>query len=376
VRYYIIAGERSGDLHGSNLLKSLKLQDDQMIARCWGGEYMQKNGAELAVHYKEIAFMGFLEVIRNLNILYKYIQFCKKDLLAFNPDALILIDFAGFNMRIAKFAKAHGIKVFYYISPKVWAWNQSRALKIKKNVDRMFVILPFEQEFYKKYDYKVDFVGNPLLDAIREHRQNLNFLAENNLVEKQIIAVLPGSRKQEIEIILPVMMKIISLFPEYEFVVAGVSTFSEKYDEYLSDNSVKVIYDQTYDLLLNAHGAIVTSGTATLETALFEIPQVVCYKTSNFSYQIAKFVIKVPYISLVNLIAGEELVKELIQSDLNTQNLKKELELILEGERREKILEGYKKLKNKLGKTKASENLARLIVKYLNSDQLTVDSKL
>ncbi|MDQ3393485.1 MAG: lipid-A-disaccharide synthase, partial [Bacteroidota bacterium] len=346
---------------------ALKLEDSKAEIRCWGGDYMEKEGGELVVHYREVAFMGFLEVIKNIRVLWKFINLCKKDLIEYNPDVLILIDFAGFNMRMAKFAKANNIRVFYYISPKVWAWNQSRALKIKKVVDKMFVILPFEKEFYKKYDYKVDYVGNPLLDAIREFEENANFLKENNLGEKPIVAVLPGSRHQEVQNIMPVMLQIANHFPDFDFVVAAVKSLPESlYGIDPNKNTrFKMVFDKTYDLLKNAHAAVVTSGTATLETALFNIPQVVCYKTSRISYHIASYLIKVPYISLVNLIAEKELVKELIQDDLNPEQLSLELKQIITGKRREKQIKGYQEIHSKLGTTKASENLAKLIVKYL-----------
>jgi len=369
LKYYIIAGERSGDLHGSNLIKALKIEDPDAEFRCWGGEYMEKAGGKLVVHYREIAFMGFLEVLKNISVLWKYIKSCKKDLKAYNPDVLILIDFAGFNMRIARFAKENNIKVFYYISPKVWAWNQSRALNIKKAVDKMFVILPFEKDFYKKFEYEVDYVGNPLLDAIREHENNVNFLEENGLGEKPIIAVLPGSRQQEVENIMPIMLQICYDFPKYDFVVAGVKSLPNTLYGIGQNKggSFKMVFDQTYDLLKNAHAAVVTSGTATLETALLNVPQVVCYKTSRVSYHIARYFIKVPYISLVNLIAGKELVKELIQDDLTSQKLGSELQKVVKGSFRESQLKGYQEIQKLLGKTKASENLARLIVKYLKN---------
>jgi lipid-A-disaccharide synthase len=366
LKYYIIAGERSGDLHGANLIRALKKEDHGAQIRCWGGDYMVEAGGELVVHYKEVAFMGFLEVLKNLSVLLKFISFCKKDLKAYAPDVLILIDFAGFNMRIAKYAKENNIKVFYYISPKVWAWNQSRAHKIKKTVDKMFVILPFEKEFFKKYDYEVDYVGNPLLDSIREYHENIHFIEDNQLGAKPIIAVLPGSRQQEIKNIMPAMLQIMNDFPKYQFVVAGVKNVPETiYGIDPKNEKVKLIFDQTYDLLKNAHVAIVTSGTATLETALFNVPQVVCYKTSKISYHIARYLIRVPYISLVNLIAEKELVKELIQDDLNPEKLSDELKQIIAGENRSKQIQGYQEIHFKLGKTKASENLARLIVKYL-----------
>lgn len=369
MKYYIIAGEKSGDLHGSNLIKALKQKDPKAEIRCFGGDEMKKAGGELVMHFREMAYMGFLEVLLNIRKIVNNLNFCKKDLLKFNPDVLILIDYAGFNMRMAKFAKRKRLKVVYYISPKVWAWNQSRALKIKKYVDRMFVILPFEKEFFSRYDYAVDYVGNPLLDAVKEHQVDRNFVPANQLGDKPIIAVLPGSRKQEIEQILSEMIRIAPVFPDYKFVVAAVDHLPDTYYQMAKeDPELAIVYNHTYDLLAHAHAAVVTSGTATLETALFEVPQVVCYRTSSFSYAIAKRLIKVDYISLVNLIAGKEVVKELIQNELNKTKLTSELKKIINGaEGRIRQLEEYKALKNKLGDEGTSENLAGLIVKYLNS---------
>ncbi len=365
MKYYIIAGERSGDLHGSNLIKALKKVDPATEVRGWGGDQMEKAGASIVVNYTSLAFMGFWEVFKNIFTIQKYLKLCKKDLMQYQPDVLILIDYAGFNLRIAKFAKKHDVKVFYYISPKVWAWNQSRAFKIKAIVDKMFVILPFEESFYKKYDYKVDYVGNPLLDAIRDFVPDNNFLKDHH-INKPVIAILPGSRKQEIENILALMVGIVNDFPAYQFVVAGVDNLPAPFYAAVHEkDAIKLIFNQTYDLLANAHAALVTSGTATLETALLGVPQVVCYKTSAVSYRIAKALIKVKYISLVNLIAEEEVAQELIQQDLNESKLRASLENILAGDGRAKILDGYSKIKTKLGSERASDNLARLIVKYL-----------
>lgn len=366
MKYYIISGERSGDLHGSNLVKALKNEDTGAEIRGWGGSLMQVAGADIVVNYASLAFMGFWEVAKNLGTIRKYLKFCKQDILAYKPDVLILIDYAGFNLRIAKFAKKNNIRVFYYISPKVWAWKQSRALKIKASVDKMFVILPFEKSFYDKYDYKVDYVGNPLLDSVREFQANERFLSENHLGGKPIIAILPGSRRQEIENILATMLGIASQFPDHQFIIAGVDNLPrEFYGSVVGKENIEIIFNQTYDLLANAQAALVTSGTATLETALFEVPQVVCYKTSKISYLIAKALIKVKYISLVNLVAEKEVVKELIQDDLNPVKLAEELRKILAGAGRAQQLEAYKKIKRALGNKKTSENLARLIVGYL-----------
>ena len=368
MKYYIIAGERSGDLHGGNLIKSLKQQDDSAEIRCWGGDEMQAAGGDLVVHYKEMAFMGFLEVVANLGTIRKRIKFCKEDIKVFAPDALILIDYAGFNMRMAKFANSIGIPVHYYISPKIWAWNQKRAYKIKRFVDHMYVILPFEKEFYKKFDYQVDYVGNPLLDAIRQFKPEPDF--KNQFPDKPIIAILPGSRKQEVQTMLSKLSSLINDYPDYHFVVAGVSNLDQTlYKEVAQNSACSLVFDKAYDVLHIATAALVTSGTATLETALFEVPQVVCYETSNVSYQIGKRVIKVDYISLVNLIMGKEVVKELIQADFNTETLKRELDLILpSGTKRSTIEADYKALKVLMGDDNTSDKTAQLIVERVRED--------
>ncbi|MBK6265364.1 lipid-A-disaccharide synthase [Marivirga sp. S37H4] len=367
MKYYIIAGERSGDLHGGNLIKALKNADPEAEVRCWGGEAMQKAGADLVVHYKEMAFMGFWEVFTHLNTIQKRIKFCKKDILDYNPDALILIDYAGFNMRMAKFAHQNNIPTHYYISPKIWAWNQNRAFKIKKSVDYMYVILPFEKEFYRKFDYEVDYVGNPLLDAIKAFEPDQNFVAKQ--IEKPIIAILPGSRKQEVLHMLAKLKAIVPHFPDYHFIVAGVSNLEATlYETVMNLENVSLVYDQAYDVLNCATAALVTSGTATLETALFEVPQVVCYKTSGVSYAIAKRLIKVDYISLVNLILNKEAVRELIQQEFTVEKLKKELHAILPGQpKREQVIQDYKQLKEILGDMETSQTSASLIYERVKS---------
>jgi lipid-A-disaccharide synthase len=371
MKYYIIAGERSGDLHASNLIKQLHLQDPEAHIRCWGGDMMEAAGAELVKHYKEMAFMGFLEAAKNVLKIKRFLKECQDDLLAYQPDVVVLVDYAGFNMRIAKFAKANGLKVFYYISPKIWAWNQGRVHTIKKLVDKMFVIMPFEKDFYQKFDYKTDYVGNPVSEAVAAHVPNPNFRKDNNLDDRPIIAVLPGSRQQEIESILYIMLSILPPFQDYQFVVAAVSNFSkEYYDNFNRKPFINIIYDQTYDILANAEAALVTSGTATLETAMLNVPQVVCYRTSNISYLIGKAVIKVPFISLVNLIAGRKVVPELIQSDMNAQNLVRELKHILHDPAgRSAQLEGYKHVRQLIGEFNTSETAAKLMVQYLREGQ-------
>lgn len=363
MKYYIIAGEASGDLHASNLMKSIKKKDSKAEFRFWGGDLMAKQGGTLVRHYKDLAFMGFVEVLQNVRTIFKNIRFCKKDIEKYRPDILILVDYPGFNLRIAKFAKKLGIKVIYYISPQLWAWKESRVKIIKKYVDEMLVILPFEKNFYHQHHIDAHFVGHPLLDAISdlEPINQEKFRRENHLDERPIIALLPGSRKQEIKKMLEIMLSVRTNFPNYQFVIAGSPSLDKNfYNEYLDEN-IHFVSNKTYDLLRCSEAALVTSGTATLETALLNIPEVVCYKGSKISYLIAKKLIKhIQFISLVNLIMNREIVKELIQDELNTQNLTKELHLILT-EKRNFILENYKNLKIKLGGKGASENAAEII---------------
>ncbi|MGI9543203.1 MAG: lipid-A-disaccharide synthase [Cyclobacteriaceae bacterium] len=364
MRYYIIAGEPSGDLHGSNLIKSILRKEPEAKIRCWGGDLMQAAGGELVVHYREMAFMGFLEVLLNIRTILKRLKFCKDDLTAFDPDVLILIDYPGFNLRMARYAKDNGMKVCYYISPKVWAWKQSRVRTIKEHVDRMFVILPFEEGFYQQFDYHVDYVGNPLVETINRHQVNVDFRRKHNLGEGQIIAVLPGSRRQELKYMLSMMIAVAEDFPDFIFVVAGMGNLpSSYYSSIVNHPRIKLILDQTYDLLAHSYAALVTSGTATLETALFEVPQVVCYKTSWISYQIGRRLVKVSFISLVNLIAEKEVVKELIQHKFNKPELTRELTSIAsETNTRKNQLEGYKLVKDRLTTMNASDNATELLL--------------
>lgn len=368
MRYYIIAGERSGDLHGSNLVKELKKVDANAEFRGFGGEYMQEQGVTLAVHYADMAFMGLVEILTNLNKISRYIKQCKADIEQYNPDVIILIDYGGFNRRIAKFGRATGRKVFYYITPKVWAWYQSRAREIKANVDRMFVILPFEKNFYKKFDWDVDYVGNPVLDAVKAHQPDTEFMQRNNLDKSlPLIALLPGSRKQELQGIVPLMAEVVKRYPQYQFAVATVSNLDKSlYEPLFALPNVTPVYGNTYDLLLNASAAIVTSGTATLETALFKVPQIVVYKANGLTYWIVRMAIKVKYISLVNLIADKEVVKELIQADANPDKVSAELNAMLTDEAyRKEILAGYDQIYRTLDTGSASQNTARLIYRYL-----------
>ena len=363
MKYYLIAGERSGDLHASNLMKALKQQDPTAEFRYFGGDYMQAVGGELVVHYKELAFMGFWEVIVNLRTVARYIKQCKKDIDAWKPDALILVDYGGFNLKIAEHAKKVGHKVIYYISPKVWAWNQKRAYKIKARVDKMLFILPFEVDFYKKFNWEVEYVGSPVMDAVKGHTANPNFYQDNNLdPTKEIIAILPGSRKQEVSRILPVLAKVAKQFTNYQVIVAGVGNLpNELYESITGLNHVSLVFDQTYDVLAHSKVAIVCSGTATLETALFTIPQVVVYKTSVFSYQIGKAVIKVPYIGLANLIVGEEVVKELVQGACTVEAISSQVEYLLTNGT------DYKELTKAIGNKVASEEAAKAVVKELSN---------
>ena len=373
MKYYIIAGEASGDLHGSNLIKALKKQDSDADIRCWGGDLMKAAGGDLVKHYKEMAFMGFLEVISNINQIFKNIAFCKEDISDFNPDVIVFIDYSGFNLRIASWAKKNKFRTNYYISPQIWASREGRIHKIKNDIDAMHVILPFEKEFYeKKHHYPVNFVGHPLIDAIGDipRASDKKFREENNLdLQKPIIALLPGSRKQEVQKMLTLMLSVTKSFPKFQFVIAGAPSLDlEFYQPFLKSSQVSLISNKTYDLLSLSYAALVTSGTATLETALFKIPQVVCYRANWISYQIAKRIITLKFISLVNLIMDKEVVKELIQGDLNTKNLTKELDKILNGPERKKQFEAYYELEKKLGGKGASEKAASLIIQSTQMD--------
>lgn len=369
MKYYIIAGEASGDLHGSNLMKQLFKHDPQADIRFWGGDLMQQTGGTLVKHYRDLAFMGFAEVVMNLKTILNNIKFCKADILKFQPDVLIYIDYPGFNMRIAEWAKKQGFKNHYYISPQIWAWKENRIKAIKRDIDKMYVILPFEKDFYeKKHGFPVEFVGHPLIDAIHQRPKTdaALFKKENGLDERPIIALLPGSRKQEIAKMLSEMLAVMKDFPEYQFVIAGApSQEFSFYEQFLTNDQVHFISNKTYDLLSVAHAALVTSGTATLETALFKVPEAVLYKGNWISYQIAKRVITLKYISLVNLIMDKEVVTELIQNDCNPKKIKAELQQLLDPAYREKLLQNYDALEEKLGGDGASEKTAQLIINEL-----------
>ncbi len=366
MKYYLVAGEASGDLHGANLMKALKELDAQADFRFFGGDLMKTEGGTLVKHYADMAFMGFVEVAINLSTILKNLKKCKADIMAYKPDVLVLIDFPGFNLKIAEFAKAQGIEVYYYISPKVWAWNQKRVLKIKKVVDHMFCILPFEVEFYKSWGMEIDYVGNPLLDAVDAFKPNPNFIVDNNLTGKKIVALLPGSRKQEISRLLSEMLGALEKFPHHQFVVAGAPSFNaEYYKQYFDDKNIPVIFNATYDILANAEAAVVASGTATLEAALFNVPQVVVYRGNALTIGIARMLIKIKFISLVNLIMDRLVVEELIQKDCTSLNITEELNNLLHNaHHRQQMLADYDVLDERMGAPGASAKTAKLIVKY------------
>lgn len=364
MKYYIIAGEASGDLHGSNLVKQLKQIDTAADIRSWGGDMMEAAGAHVVKHYKELAFMGFVEVVMNLRTILRNIDTCKKDITAWQPDVLVLIDYPGFNMRIAEWGKQQGFKTVYYISPQVWAWKENRVKKLKQSVDKMLCILPFEQAFYHKWNYEVEYVGHPLVEVVKAAKEKP---ADAPLSDKPIIAVLPGSRKQEVSVKLPIMLTMAKHFPDYQFIVAQAPSLDDHFLEALTGQhpNVSMVKGQTYTLLRQATAALVTSGTATLETALFGVPEVVCYKGNPISYFFAKRLIKVKYISLVNLVMDKLVVKELIQHDLTEENLLKELTLLLKDTHvRNSVMNDYAALWHKLGEKDASRRAAEVIYDY------------
>ena len=376
MKYYVIAGEPSGDLHASNMMKELLILDNKIEFRFWGGDLMERvTHQKPRKHIKDLAFMGFVEVAKNIRTIFKNIAFCKKDILEFKPEILILVDYPGFNLRIADWAKKQGIRVFYYISPTIWAWKEDRVEIIKRSVEKMFVILPFEVAVYKKHNYNADYVGHPLLDAIEQEKNSLpdktEFIKKNNLDHRPIIAVLPGSRKQEIERMFSIMLNVIDDFKDYQFVIAGTDNLPKEAYKMAIDKNLKVVFNQTYALMHNAHSGIIKSGTSTLESALFRLPQVVCYKGGTISYSIAKMVVggRVKYISLPNLILDKPVVKELIQSDLTAANLKSELTKILNGPAREEMLNEYDGLIKLLGNSGASKKVAELIYNHIHAKQ-------
>lgn len=371
MKYYLIAGEASGDLHASNLMYGIKKQDPNAEFRFFGGDLMKNQGGTLVKHYREMAFMGFIEVLMNIRSISKNLNLCKADLIDYKPDVLILVDYPGFNLRIAKFAKQSGIKVFYYIAPKVWAWKESRVKLLKKYVDQLFIIFPFEIEYFRKHGIEPIFEGNPSIDAIQfklNNEETFNdFITKNKLPNKPIIALVAGSRKQEIKYNLPEMLKMVDKFPDYQFVIAGAPSLSlSVYQPYIKNTPVSIVYNQTYQLFKHSTLALVTSGTATLESALLNTPEVVCYKGSLLSMLIAWIVIKVKYISLVNLNMEREVVVELTQYDLNPTRLYKEASVLLPGcKQREDMLADFNKLKEILGGEGASERVGARIVSLL-----------
>ena len=369
MKYYIITGEASGDLHASNLARYLQKYDSEARIRAWGGELLEKQGAEVIKNYKDLAFMGFVEVALNLKTIMANIRFCKQDILLYQPDIVILVDYPGFNLRIAKFLSEHKFRVFYYISPQVWAWHSSRVKQIKDYVNEMFVILPFEKDFYAKHEMNVHYYGHPLLDAIQNQKIDNNFLALNKLSSLPLIAILPGSRTQEIKNMLPIMLQAASTILEYQFVIAGIENHKHLYQDICKDNKIHIVYNQTYSLLANSYAAMVSSGTATLETALFNVPQVVCYKGNYISYLMAKKLIKnIKYISLVNLIANKKVVTELIQNEMNKYMLTRELHrIVYDNDSRKTMLNEYLLLQKKLGNGDASDRIAQKIVDILGT---------
>ena len=369
MKYYIVAGEASGDLHASNLMTALRQRDPEADFRCWGGDLMEAAGGDLVKHYRDLAFMGCWEVFLNLNTILRNIRICETDILLYEPDVLVLVDYPGFNLRIAEFAKDNGIKVCYYISPQIWAWKKNRIKKIKKYVDEMMVILPFEEKYYADRGMKVHYVGHPLLDAVSKDLQGseevAQFRSRHGLDEREIIALLPGSRKQEITSILPQMLKMVPLFPQYQFAVSVVSWQPKSlYDKYLKNSNVTRVEGSAYPMLANAKAAVVASGTATLETAMIGTPQVVCYAGSEISYLIAKQLISgIHYISLVNLILDRKVVSELIQHDYTTQHLRDELRLITDDAANiARIKEDYRELFALLGDGSASAKAADVVL--------------
>lgn len=371
MKYYIIAGEASGDLHGSNLMKGLEHADPAAKFRYFGGDLMQAVGGTLVKHYREMAFMGIVNVVLNLKTIKRNMEVCKKDMLQFKPDVLILIDYPGFNLRMAQYAKQNNIKVFYYISPKIWAWKTFRIKKIKAFVDEMFTIFPFETAFYEKYGFEVNYVGNPLLDSVSDFQENAlpksDFTHKNQLDDRPIVALLAGSRVQEIKSTLPLMLKVSGQFPDFQFVVAGLNSIGPGlYQKILTGGGVKIIFNQTYDLLNNAHAALVASGTAALETALFSVPQTVIYKVEGgrlVDVIMRNFVIKTIGVSLPNIIMDEEIVVELIQSRMTFKNVKKEMARLLnDAGYREKIFEDYRRLNSFMGHTGSSKRAAEKMV--------------
>ena len=379
MKYYVIAGEASGDLHASNLIREINLIDPQAQFRGFGGDLMEKEGMKVLKHYRDMAFMGLVPVIMNIRTIKKNFKLCEQDILSFNPDVLILVDYPGFNLRMAKFAKEHGIPTFYYISPKIWAWKQKRVYRVKAYVDEMFTILPFESEFYGKFDYKVNYVGNPLLDAILQKKIEPHyprFFADNHLPDKPVLALLPGSRRGEISVLLPTMLEAASRFPEFQCVIAGAPNMgTEFYKPFMQSQSAPIIWDKTYEILIHSRAAIVSSGTATLETAILNVPQVVVYQlTPNWLFKyLKKYFLKTKWVSLVNIIMKREAVTELIQSDFTLGNIVSEVnKIVRDPEHEKRMLADYREMMVLLGDKGASERAAKLMVSKLNDSKTKV----
>ena len=375
MKYYIIAGEASGDMHAANLMKQLKLRDKEAHFRVWGGDKMQEEADEMVKHFRDTSFMGIFKVLWNIRTIKRNFRLCEKDIATYRPEVLILIDNSGFNLPIAKFSRAlGGIRIYYYIAPQAWAWKKKRVHTIHQYCHRVFTILPFEQAFYRSYGYEVDYVGHPILDVLEKRKKEVmefgQLVSNNNLSGKPLIALLPGSRKQEIKTKLPIMLKVVKHFPNYQFVIAGSTNFNQAYYEQFTHGQVKVLFDSTYHLLNNAKAALVTSGTATLEAALFKVPQVVCYKPGYVTYQLLKKIVSIKFISLVNIILDKLVVKELIEGSLNEKQLKYELNLILSDKpSRERIMKDYERLEQKLGGTGASVRTAELMYQDILQNQ-------
>ncbi|QIK53577.1 lipid-A-disaccharide synthase [Dysgonomonas sp. HDW5B] len=380
MKYFLVAGEASGDLHASNLMAALKVTDSEAEFCFLGGDLMQAQGGKLIKHYREMAFMGFIPVLLNLRTILRNMKMCQQAIVDYQPDVVILIDYPGFNLKIAKFVKTKtNIPVYYYISPKVWAWKEYRVKSFKKYVDQMLCILPFEVDFFKKHNYKVEYVGNPTVDAIADFKKKNKddsrekFIQENNLAEKPFIALLAGSRKQEIKDNLPTMLEVVKKFPDYQAVIAGAPGMDpDYYNAYIAGSNCKIIFDQTYRLLSYSDAALVTSGTATLETSLFRVPQVVCYRmpVPHLAHWAFKNILHTPYISLVNLIANKEVVKELFAKYFSKENIEEEIDRLLNDKAyRNNMLEGYDRIINILGEAGASKKAANIIVKKLHTHQ-------
>jgi lipid-A-disaccharide synthase len=372
MKYYIIAGEASGDLHGANLIKALREADAEADVRAWGGDLMQQAGATLVKHYRDLAFMGFVEVVKNLRTILRNMKFCKADIDSYRPDVLILVDYPGFNLRIANWAKERGYKVFYYIAPQIWAWHSSRIHQIKKSVDRLYVILPFEGQFYQEFDYETEYHGHPLVDVLTQREVDVDFRERHQLSDLPIIALLPGSRQQEVQRLLSVMLELVPRFPNYQFVIAAASALSlTEYQQIMvnaglaQESRCRIVQNETYALLQEAQAALVTSGTATLETAMLGIPQIVCYKTSPITYFLAKQLVDIKYISLVNLIADQEIVPEMIQGNCEADQLEPIVHQLLHEQRRETMISAYQQLHTQLGEKGVAQRVAQSMVQRL-----------